>query len=1215
MPNTDIYKLWYALPGTKTSDYPTADLERFLAIEAQLLELYTIFGNGVVLDRSNKWELLDIVQQTDEGITVYVQPGVGHIEWKVAETQTNTAVNLVIPPGANLTEGLTYYLYASTTETTQYDKSVDFLAFWAPQYNTSYIYLCKLTIGVNENGQYYIKSVDYTGRDEISLSSSLSKFVSNHVHTGGTNPPKINLRLHTTGKLSGEFIEENLDASQITSGKISPDRLPKIPHSNLADIGSLSHPQIDTILGLLSSDEYISLSNITTSNLIRTIISLKFTYANIDESLLNTWVFVPGITDENEYVDLENTTATIDEVNHRIIGELAEPTASYYISWNSSLDFLKAINEYDLTISDYKDSENNPLDTLKRSNNVVVSGDIIYDGISFNLLPIRIQVSSQTGISCIPMIIDVSSSQDNSIIAMNLTIIPTVVRSSAYIELDTPLNFAVVHSKSASYNKWDVSEPKVTMQYPAQNNIPVSATLTIYHTYRFYNRNGVNTYQNWQNRNKLQFGIKLEDAELLQHGDIKLHLIGGRHERLPNETITIVKGATKENIEISGGIVILSSNQQTSQEEDNIYTLTIDLLQFPERNKIYGVCFSISTNDGWDLSPYTIKLCQPPYYKMEEQIREYLMQNDPYSYGNEGNITMYVYNTLYKYNRGFVIFRNVQPVIANWTMIDYDADIPEVDTGIISPSIVIRTRTAQTKSLLPYTSWRTINQDGTINSSPAECIDVIVELNASSDLIHSPKLEKLNLYYSISGEDNRFSWNTTEEFYSYDEISNISIGNNNLYIQSTEGVNNILFIEDNSIQQIASINAINKISIQTDNLYISPIQAFLQLPPGLRRPMYIDITSDGRYIIADTFNDRIIEIDEDGNLYQAIQGNLSLPKLARDFVLLSAIYNSNTGIIYIAFSQNISANIDRTKFRISTIDGANSFYFLSDNDGIFEMFPTSTGKTAVLMIRLSTRRKAQIDTWTGRKVLYIEKGGVYGERGQTASSTLTEQQSSLPEAEIIYDAGYGKITTKIMDTIEQSKDENTFFDFDDNGSIDSTNLIDTSGNVDIANVIIEEGNIVFANIEKPVCVQKTTDETYIIASEASDSIININEKGDIIWSIADTIIRFDADKGGTAFLTSDNTVLCASPMSNSILKIYPVTKSIVYSYQTLYKPYWAIDNEGNIIAIEVDESGRGNSRVFQIDIYDDIIREWGIGKLLYPKSVYRTQDDHWIISC
>jgi len=47
MPYTSIFNYWFADPGTETSKYPEKDRERWEAIEISLLELYTIFGNGV----------------------------------------------------------------------------------------------------------------------------------------------------------------------------------------------------------------------------------------------------------------------------------------------------------------------------------------------------------------------------------------------------------------------------------------------------------------------------------------------------------------------------------------------------------------------------------------------------------------------------------------------------------------------------------------------------------------------------------------------------------------------------------------------------------------------------------------------------------------------------------------------------------------------------------------------------------------------------------------------------------------------------------------------------------------------------------------------------------------------------------------------------------------------------------------------------------------
>jgi len=586
MPNTQIYKSWFADPGTETAKYPEKDRERWEALEVQLLELYTLFMNGV---NGSGWEVSDTVS---DGPIIYITPGQGHVGYKAAETTENYPISLLISSGIDMTnDGIIYYIYGYETDTTHFDKSITFEAFTVPQTNDDYIYLGAVLLKTNSTG-YYIASHMNDGRDEISIFSSVTKLINSHVHTG--NPPKINLRKHVSGKLPGAFIE-NLDASQINSGTMDADRLPQISHSALADAGILTHEQIDTFYTNQSLSVADHLAEVAFSNWLKEIIAVKAIYISFDEYFLNSFFFIPGVTSDN-YVDHTGTTAVIDTVYHQIVGIEAAPSTSDFITWSGKTEFDTVYN------NDYENKNSN-----------------LY------------------------------------------------IPSTGIMRLNIPLSFKTLYDitvDTSNPKHWNTYTEVTTVQSTDSETILVNAQLDYYRFLRFWSASGPEIID-LSYVNKLQFGIKLVDPSVLEHGDVYFFLIGATHQTLPNKTIiyTDAINSTSYTISVSGVVQILGAVEQTTDSDNNVKVIDIDLLQFIDRDNVQGFGFFISTENDWNIiNAYQFTLHQPPYDEMSEEVSDDLKIRDPYSVPDEGKIVMYAYNDLYHETSGKVYFRFSQPL-------------------------------------------------------------------------------------------------------------------------------------------------------------------------------------------------------------------------------------------------------------------------------------------------------------------------------------------------------------------------------------------------------------------------------------------------------------------------------------------------------------------------------------------------------------------------
>ncbi|MCK9435347.1 MAG: hypothetical protein M0R32_11200, partial [Candidatus Cloacimonetes bacterium] len=127
---TQYYKLGYFADGEFLD--AVTESRRFETVDSQLFGLYSVLGNGVV----NGWTL------TASGGTVpgiVVGPGTGIVgNIYVATTQSET-----VEP---LTSNSLNYIYASLTNSSYWDKSVQFISYLTGGTRANHIFLGVITI-------------------------------------------------------------------------------------------------------------------------------------------------------------------------------------------------------------------------------------------------------------------------------------------------------------------------------------------------------------------------------------------------------------------------------------------------------------------------------------------------------------------------------------------------------------------------------------------------------------------------------------------------------------------------------------------------------------------------------------------------------------------------------------------------------------------------------------------------------------------------------------------------------------------------------------------------------------------------------------------------------------------------------------------------------------------------------------------------------------
>ncbi len=297
------------------------EIDRFLVIDKQLYGLYSIFGSGVI----SGWDVEDGGYSSSTGIAVDVGPGSGIIRYISAESQfTSTITGL--PPNS------TVNIYAVLTGSTPVDREINFT--WSLGELGDFALLLATVV----TADLAVSTIDNTVRQMIGFEEIIREEIDAHKHRG--TPSKVDLRQETKNQLPGARIE-GIDADKITSGVFDINRIPIINHNDLDYSGLLTHPQLDSFVQSLSENNKELLGEISSVNLLKHVLFVKYMYPLIDEHFVNELALIPGIS-SNDFIDFDNTTAYVDLIEHCISGMPAKIGEFIDIDWDTRDSFGSA---------------------------------------------------------------------------------------------------------------------------------------------------------------------------------------------------------------------------------------------------------------------------------------------------------------------------------------------------------------------------------------------------------------------------------------------------------------------------------------------------------------------------------------------------------------------------------------------------------------------------------------------------------------------------------------------------------------------------------------------------------------------------------------------------------------------------------------------------------------------------------------------------------
>jgi hypothetical protein len=756
------------------------EIDRFVLIDKQLYGLYSIFGNGVI----NGWSVTDGGSSQTEGIAVNVSTGLGIINFISSQTDLPGKV-------IHLTPNSTQYIYAVLTGNTTRTRVINFKKSSSSTYNNNAILLAKVV--TSSTGVAFI---DNNVRDLISFESIIQNEIDEHKHRG--SPSKIDLQEEIKNQLPGARIE-SLDASKITSGVLGIDAIPLIDHNELENKGLLTHAALDSFVRSLSQNNKELLGEISTVNLLKTQIFLKYIHPEVDQYWINEFVLIPGISPDS-FIDFASSTANIDLVNQCISGIPARTGLFTSVFWRDQQSFSN---------------------THYRNNVVISNGEVSLERSGENILQIEGFNNFGQGQG------SVINAFTSEIVATEESVSVTAdISDQNKVEGDAAGSFSASNSLQARYTK--------DLRTDIGNNIG----------------------QNWStDYDELSLWVKTIDQV---HEAVYLKIITydqslGAEVVLPE--ITLID---KDHV--------TTNTDSTKNEFEEIIVSLVDL----DVSNVTKVMF------------YTDEISNTFNFFVDDM------------HVRRRNLVVPSGTVRYRYiTESDIVFHSI------W----HESVTPD------NTEVQVRVKTASSTSLLNRSSYSLPVVTGDVFALAGSAIEIEVIL-LSSDNTATPVLDYLELRLLVDGDFSGFEINTESEW-NEGTLQNIAVEDtesedSNLTISSPINVGGFYFAQNDSASEMNDTN-VGQIGFSGSFMPISSNQALKWSSNPYKKFDYLTSIVrkfDKSYLIADTNNDRVLEVDSAGNLIKGYGTSYATIE-AEELYPLSFVYNQESHILSIAFTKAV----------------------------------------------------------------------------------------------------------------------------------------------------------------------------------------------------------------------------------------------------------------------------------------------------------------------
>lgn len=263
----------------------------------------------------------------------------------------------------------------------------------------------------------------------------------------------------------------------------------------------------------------------------------------------------------------------------------------------------------------------------------------------------------------------------------------------------------------------------------------------------------------------------------------------------------------------------------------------------------------------------------------------------------------------------------------------------QIDWSSIEPNgteIRVRARSASGTVFLSRSEFTPYLNSGDLINLSGSDLEIEVEFFPDNDRVQAPVLESLRILVLTDADLEGFVLDTEDEF-SRGDTSNVTIDGESSVLMSIKApiyVDSYTFCLGNSINQIHEKTDLNgnpfvegELAIFGNKAPIAPNQVFFAVEngessvtyPKLFEPRCVERQSDKTFVVADSFNDRVMEFNEDGDLLSGV-GSINYQHENKLFPIASSL-DVRTGILYLVWSKRISfktINVSKIVIQSST---------------------------------------------------------------------------------------------------------------------------------------------------------------------------------------------------------------------------------------------------------------------------------------------------------
>lgn len=247
-------------------------------------------------------------------------------------------------------------------------------------------------------------------------------------------------------------------------------------------------------------------------------------------------------------------------------------------------------------------------------------------------------------------------------------------------------------------------------------------------------------------------------------------------------------------------------------------------------------------------------------------------------------------------------------------------------------NIAVRARSSNGTVFLTRADFTPELASGNILNLRGTDLEIEITFRPDSSRILAPTLNELKILILSESEIDGFNINSKNEFVQ-GTAENVDVGSD-LELDTPIYVGSYYFCLANAVNQINSrtdnsgnLFSEGELALFGLNSPISPNQIFAAVENNETRvnsskmagPRAVQRRVGRSFIVADTYNDRVLEYDEDGNLLNGL-GSINYEHTSKTFPI-SSCFDIRTGILYIVWSRKISfktVNISKIILQSST---------------------------------------------------------------------------------------------------------------------------------------------------------------------------------------------------------------------------------------------------------------------------------------------------------